>query len=149
MDIFNIIQVRDTYFSRTTIGEIKLLDRHFCWTLEDTVRAYGIKVKGDTAIPNSPAIGYSVGIRFSPGFNRDMLILHTGDGETLDFGGISFKYIYPHGGNDHGDTEGCILVAKNKNGDTIQGTMEKALFDKIAPLIKAGVNVRWHIRNKT
>lgn len=147
-DQFHITQVRRNYYSRTTIGDVSLEGEHFCYTLEDTVRAYGIKLKKETAIPASPQEGFKVGIRYSPSAGRDRLIIYTEDDqETLAYGGISFKYIYAHGGNKHEHTEGCVLVAFNKDGNKISGSAESALFMKIAPMIRAGIDVRWHVIN--
>lgn len=144
----SIIHNRFKYYPETTIGEIFIDSKHFCFTLEDTVRASGIKVQGYTAIPSNHYYGYKVGIRYSPGFKRDMLILYTEDDkETLEFNGISFKYVYSHGGNKHEDTEGCVLVAKSVDGNLIYGTMEKELFDIVSEWIKAGEEVRWFITN--
>ena len=77
-----------------------------------------------------------------------MLILYTeSDKETLKLNGKSFKYIYAHGGNNHKNTSGCVLVAFSKYENTIQGTAEKQLFDKVSAFIKNGDDVRWIIVN--
>lgn len=143
-----IIQKRFKYLPQTTIGEILINGRHFCYTLEDTVRAYGIKVDGHTAIPANDNSGYNVGIRYSPSFKRNMIVLYTEDDkETLDFGGISFKYIMAHGGNKHEDTQGCILVAYNQDKDIIWGTAERELFDIIKEWLDNDIEVKWIITN--
>jgi hypothetical protein len=43
----------------------------------------------------------------------------------------NFDGIRMHGGNRPEDTDGCPLVAFNRNGLIIQGTAEKALTEKI------------------
>lgn len=143
-----IIHQRFKHLPQTTIGRLLINGRTLCYTLEDTVRAYGIKVDGYTAIPANNNTGYSVGIRYSPAFKRDMLVLYTeNDKETLEFGGISFKYIMAHGGNKHEDTEGCILVAYNTDKDTIWGTAEKELFDIVKGWLDNDEEVKWVISN--
>lgn len=151
-----IIHNRYRYYANSTIGEIFIEGKRFCYTLEDTVRAHGIKVQNNTAIPANNYYGYKVDIRHSPSFNRDMLILYNlEDKETLSFGGITFKYVYAHGGNTNADTDGCILVAKNKgshkvNGvleGTIQGSMEHELFKIVSEWLSAGEEVIWLVTN--
>lgn len=80
-----------------TPGELLIDGRHFCWTLEDPVRA-GPKVAGDTAIP---AGRYKVTIDMSTRFKRPML--HVLD--VPNFAGIRI-----HNGCTPANTEGCLLV---------------------------------------
>jgi hypothetical protein len=122
--------IRKSYTARTTTGELFIDDNFFCYTLEDTVRAAKIKVKAETAIP---AATYKVNVTFSSRFNREMPMIFTeSNGYELKSNGIIFKGIRLHGGNTHTNTEGCILVAHKKiNNDTIQGTAEKDLTDKL------------------
>lgn len=142
---------RYLYNKNTTLGKLYIDNRFFCYTLEDTVRAYGIKVKDHTAIPANEE-GYKVGMRYSPGFKRDMLILYTeNDKETLKHEGISFKYIYAHGGNTHEHTEGCVLVASevNEKEFTIYNTVETRLRDIVRDTIESGEEVKWVVINKS
>lgn len=72
-----------------------------CFILEDVVRDLGIKVKGETAIPEGR---YQIGTRFSPResprYKHDMLWVKDVPG---------FQYILIHPGNTRHDTEGCLL----------------------------------------
>ena len=130
--IGNIQVVRKWFSARTTIGELYINGEFLCYTLEDTVRAEGIKVYKETAIP---AGLYEVNITRSTRFKRDLPMIYTEpNGYEVKKGGISFKGIRFHGGNTHKNTEGCILVAFNKlDSNTIQGTAEKELISKLRP----------------
>jgi pseudouridine-5'-phosphate glycosidase len=70
----------------------------FCYTIEDIVRAPGIKIAGVTAIPSGR---YSVILNKSVRFNRIMP-------EILDV--PSFSGIRIHWGNTALQTEGCPIV---------------------------------------
>ena len=111
--ILERIAKRKTY----TIGRLSILEevideystgtaeRHFCDTLEPTWRDYkngAYKVKGRSAIPEGR---YAVVISFSPKFKQWLPIL---------LGVPKFDGIRIHAGNTAADTEGCILVGKNK-----------------------------------
>lgn len=129
---------RSIYRGQTTIGEMFLPDgKRFGYTLEDTVRAYGIKDAGNTAIPEGR---YRMIVTMSTRFKREMVMVYTESNQyELKAGGISFKGIRVHGGNTHVDTDGCILIAKNKISDQkIQGTLEKEFTAHVKANIEAG-----------
>ena len=78
---------------------------YFCDTLEPTWRDYAngaYKVKGRSAIPEGR---YAVVISFSPKMQQWLPIL---------LGVPKFEGIRIHAGNCSEDTEGCILVGKNR-----------------------------------
>ena len=84
-------------------------DRYFCDTLEPTWRDYkngAYKVKGRSAIPEGR---YAVVISYSPKFKQWLPILLGGPEFSSKWQGIRI-----HAGNTSEDTEGCILVGKNK-----------------------------------
>lgn len=122
--------IRKNYTQNSTTGELFIDDEFFCYTLEDTVRAEGIKVKAHTAIPSG---NYKVKVTMSSRFKREMPMIYSeSNGFELKANGISFKGIRLHGGNTHANTEGCPLVAYRKlNNDTIQGTAERDLTKKL------------------
>ena len=91
-------QVMDEYLPGTE-------DKYFCDTLEPTWRDYAhgaYKVKGRSAIPEGR---YAVVISFSPKMQQWLPIL---------LGVPKFEGIRIHAGNCSEDTEGCILVGKNR-----------------------------------
>ena len=102
------IAFKDTY----TIGKLYVDDTYFCDVLEDKDRGLDSsmteseilekKVKGQTAIPTGH---YVINITYSPKYKRMMPLL-------LDVKG--FSGIRIHSGNSSKDTEGCLLVGKNK-----------------------------------
>ena len=84
-------------------------NQYFCDTLEPTWRDYehgGYKVKGRSAIPEGR---YAVVISFSPKFKQWLPILLGGPEFNRKWQGIRI-----HAGNCSEDTEGCILVGKNR-----------------------------------
>lgn len=111
-----------------TVGQLYVNDRYECWTLEDEVRAPGVKVKGATAIP---AGRYRVVRDWSNRFKRYMLHL-------LDV--PMFDGIRIHAGNDAGDTEGCVLVGCDRVGPVIHRSQVAliALESKVNPALAAG-----------
>jgi hypothetical protein len=84
-------------------------DQYFCDTLEPTWRDYAngaYKVKGRSAIHEGR---YAVVISFSPKFKAWLPILLGGPEFNHKWQGIRI-----HAGNTSEDTEGCILVGKNR-----------------------------------
>jgi len=107
-----------------TVGSLFVDGTFECWTLEDVVRADGVKIAGETAIPYGT---YIVDITDSPRFGRPLPLLVNVQG---------FVGIRIHPGNTASDTEGCILVGQDRMpGDTALGKSRAAfdvLFRKLA-----------------
>ena len=100
--LYILRQVMDEYRP----GEAK---DYFCDTLEPTWRDYvngAYKVKGRSAIPEGR---YAVVISYSPKFKKWLPILLGGPEFNRKWQGIRI-----HAGNCSEDTEGCILVGKNR-----------------------------------
>lgn len=124
--------------STYTIGKLFIDGEYFCDTLEDVCRGLTqemteaqiaqIKVKGQTAIPSGT---YKVDITFSQKFKKYLPILENVKG---------FEGIRIHSGNDSDDTEGCILVGKNKvKGQVLES---RDTFNKL-------INKIWNNKNIT
>ncbi len=117
--------------AKATIGELSINGKFECYTCEDFDRDHNRdgdlldkgeqKVMGKTAIP---AGTYSVIINMSTRFKRMMPLL---------LGVPNFTGVRIHPGNTAEDTEGCILVGKNRSLDFV-GESRKAytkLFEKM------------------
>ena len=140
-----VIQViREGFTDTSTYGKMYINGSFFCYTLEDIVRPFGVKVYGKTAIPKGL---YNVNVTYSGHFRRHMPILYNMPNRyELRGGGIAFSGVRIHGGNTAKDTHGCILVAKKRiDEDTIQGTAEEAVTKKIYELLKEDENLQIEI----
>ena len=104
--------------TKYTIGDLTVNGAFFCNTIEDVVRAPGVKVYGETAIPFGK---YKVVMRYSPKYKKVLPLL-------LDV--PMFEGIRIHSGNTQLDSLGCIIVGENKvKGKVINSrkTMDKLL----------------------
>lgn len=119
---------RNVHTLKSALGHVYLGDNSekFCYSLEDPIRGTGIKIHGETGIPEGE---YFWHITHSNRFKRDMISIYTeSNGYELIMDGKSFKGIRMHGGNTAVDSHGCPLVAYNRlSDDKIQGTAEKDL----------------------
>jgi hypothetical protein len=115
--------IRKIFSTQSTIGEFYIGNDFHCYTLEDVVRAEGVKIPGETAIP---AGRYEVIVNMSTRFKKEMPILLNVPG---------FEGVRIHSGNTAADTLGCILVGKNKGADRIWEC--KNVFDQIVEKIKS------------
>lgn len=123
------IEVRRTDFTlNSTVGDLLINGIFQCYTLEDTVRADGVKIYGETAIP---AGHYEVQLTMSPRFKRVLpLVL-----DVKNFVGVRI-----HPGNSAKDTEGCILVGEAKTADWISRSQLAfgALFMRMRDAVERG-----------
>ncbi len=101
-----------------TRGQMYLNGEFVGYTLEDTLRPYPFKVYGATAISSGV---YYARKYISPKFGKCIAI----DDVPL------FTNIRIHGGNDHGDTSGCVLLGANKDDEN--GTISncRPVLDKL------------------
>lgn len=136
-----IIKVRRTKKGQnSTLSEIYVDGKFFCYGLEDSVREY--KIKGSTAIP---AGFYRLGLNKYGGMNARYKRLfpdwHKGMLELMDI--PNFSYVYIHIGNNFGDTSGCLLVGKSMafvDGDYEVYQSKKAYKALYAKLIEMMLN---------
>lgn len=119
---------RDILESRYTQGMLSVDGEYACFSLEDTVRAPGIKIPGETAIPPGR---YRVVITHSPHFDRPLPLL-------LDVPGFEGVRIHP--GNYPSDTQGCILVGNSRKPGEVGNSRAAfaALFEKIEAALQDG-----------
>lgn len=111
--------VRRYCTQNSTVGELSIGDGLFCYTLEDVVRPVGMKIPGQTAIPEGR---YEIIIDFSKRFQREMPHIL----DVPNFSGIRI-----HSGNESHETEGCLLLGKNRSVDFVgQSRVARDEFEK-------------------
>lgn len=123
--------VRDTFTDKSTIGSLYIDDVFVCYTLEDVVREDGVKIYGETAIPDGI---YSVTLSWSNRFKRVLPLIYNQPDLSVQSGGVRFDGIRIHNGNTDKDTHGCPLVGFTKSKDFI-GNSRKA-FWRVMELLK-------------
>jgi hypothetical protein len=116
---------REPSVDGATIGRLYIDGVWKFFTLEDVVRAPGVKIYGDTAIPFGT---YRVIINKSRRFGRML---------PLILGVENFTGIRIHSGNGSEDTAGCILVGLGRMGDNRIVTSKEALDKLLAMLAPA------------
>lgn len=131
-----INHIREEFFHNATIGSLYIpnFGKHI-FTLEDAIRPDGVKISGQTAIPDGM---YQYKITYSPFFKRDMVILYNTPSDlSINHFGKRWEGIRVHGGNTVNDSLGCPLIAYNRVSETtIQGSAEAdvtAYLKKNAP----------------
>ena len=123
-----LIQVFRAKKTETVTMGVMLVDGSFFgYTLEDPIR--DTKIKDETAIP---AGRYKVSVTYSPHFKRDMCLIEN----VPNFEGIRI-----HGGNTTSDTSGCILVAKTKFAEKIQGSLEAPITSMVKQVGGAWIEI--------
>ena len=131
MGIMRLTLVRIANRPTYCIGKLYIDGKWFCDTIEDTDRGLcdemsekeilKRKVKGETAIPTGI---YQVLITYSPKYKKQMPLINNVKG----YSGIRI-----HSGNTSKDTEGCLIVGKNKEvGKVLESRITyNALFKKL------------------
>lgn len=121
------IALRPTY----TIGKLYIDDVYFCDTIEDTVRDLNKngkfdngekKIHSKTAIPYGT---YEIKWTYSPRFKK-----YTPQLMNVP----SFEGIRIHSGNTSADTEGCLILGKNKQVGKVLNSRDT--INKFYPIIK-------------
>lgn len=114
---------REFFTPTETLGSLYIDGKFFCYTLEDKDRNLRSsmaltdiltrKVSRETAIPYGK---YKVSVTMSNRFKRLMPLIHNVPG---------FEGVRLHGGNTHHNTEGCPLVARQRNINKVYPTIKK------------------------
>ena len=140
------IKVIRTYKNHHTDGELFILNENgirFCYTLEDIGRPAGVKIPGETCIPEGM---YNVVISRSGRWGKDMLLLVNQDDGSICQAGVTFTGIRPHGGNCIKDTHGCPLLAYHTD---LAGSVWKRASDDLFKLVLAAIDrgevVTWEV----
>ena len=121
------IALRPTY----TIGKLYIDDVYFCDTIEDTVRDLNKNGKfdnGEKKIHSKTAIPYGIyeiKWTYSPRFKK-----YTPQLMNVP----SFEGIRIHAGNTSADTEGCLVLGKNKQVGKVLNSRDT--INKFYPIIK-------------
>jgi hypothetical protein len=118
--------LRRRFTDNSTIGDLYLNGKFFCFTLEDTTRAPGIKIDGQTAIPFGTR---EIEVTYSPTFKTDLPLIKNVPG---------FEGVRIHAGNGPEHSRGCILVGYSRQGKDRIGDSREAFKDLMAELAKAG-----------
>jgi len=113
----NLLLAREILTPTFTAGCLYVNGIFECFTMEDTVREPGVKIPGKTAIP---AGKYQLALDMSVRFNRMMP-------HILNVPG--FEGIRIHAGNTAVDTEGCILVGRERQDGGRVITYSRATFE--------------------
>lgn len=97
----------------STISEMSIDGKKECFVLEDVVRPAGVKVHGKTAIP---AGEYDVKMTMSNRFKKIMPLVYNNpkDLSVVDSKGVSWAGVRIHAGNTDEDTDGCLILGKNR-----------------------------------
>ena len=115
--------IRKTFTEKSTIGELLIDGKVFCFTLEDCVR--DVKIPGVTAIPYGT---YPVITNYSVRFKKVMPLLLN----VPNYEGVRI-----HAGNTDKDTEGCILLGYTK-ADNFIGESRLA-FNAFMPMLQTAL----------
>ncbi len=128
-----LVVKRKTFTEKSTIGELFIDGKFFCWTLEDKDRGFSqadnvltIKAKKLFAITAIPYGRYKVTLTDSSRFGKLLPLLN----DVKGFAGIRI-----HPGNKPEDTEGCILVGDARYTDLIGES--RVAFEKLMRLLEA------------
>jgi hypothetical protein len=136
LSAINLLVIRDTFTSVSTIGELFVNGERFCDTLE---LPYKNNERNISCIPEGH---YKVRLRYPrESATRDYLHLLIQDVPNRDF-------VLVHIGNTAQDTRGCLLVGLGSQQDSVQNSRMamELLIKEIINL--GGTNINLIIKNK-
>jgi hypothetical protein len=125
LNIMEIVLTRDVLHPKRTMGKMYIDNVFECFTLEDTVREKGVKIKGETAIPYGR---HKVVANYSPRFKKRMPEIIV----------PMFTGIRIHNGSHEGHTEGCILCGRERTSERLLRGCGHEVNQKILDAIDAG-----------
>lgn len=119
---------RDVFTEKSSTGLLLVEKEFVCDSLEDRIRAPGVKVPGATAI--APGL-YPLLWTYSNRFKRFMPLI----ANVPNFSGVRL-----HWGNDRDDTEGCPLVGTAREADRVLNSVAayKVLESILKPHFEKG-----------
>lgn len=129
------IEITRKHFLPTcTIGELAVDGEFLCLTIEDTVRQIAEEPVSAWKIPKVTAIPvgtYEVQITMSNRFKKPLPLLVGVEG---------FEGVRIHTGNTSQDTEGCIIVGSNWDGESDFVGGSRVAFDKLLDCIQSAAD---------
>jgi hypothetical protein len=125
---------RDIFTLQCTIGKLEIVGSAFtCYTLEDVARAIGVKIYGQTAIPEGE---YKFTLSRSPKFGRVLPLIFNNEATMAveDGRGVRFTGVRMHNGVNHKNTEGCVLCGFERNETGIWKPATDELMNELRAL---------------
>lgn len=145
---------RNSHDDNSSLGSLSIDGRPECYVVEDEPRLK--KVKGETRIP---AGRYEIKLKPASRFDARMTAKY---GATWHRGMLwlqnvpGFEFILIHTGNTEKDTEGCLIVGRNKvpngkGGGSVSGSAiaYEALYPKVRDAILRGEKVFITVRDES
>lgn len=140
-----INQIR-TYEDKYTSSKVYINGAEFCHCLEDQRQAIGVKIPGETCIPEGVM---NVAITYSNRFGKDMLHLYNTPDLSIVGWGIKFTGVRPHGGNNTEDSHGCPLLGfESDNSGKIWKRASDAMFEIVERAVDKGEEIMWVISSR-
>lgn len=129
MKPLSLTVVRKWFSPNESLGELYLsenylIEKPFCFTLEDEIRPIAEKVMHETAIPYGT---YPVKLTYSPKYGKIMPLID----DVPGFTGIRI-----HPGNTEQDTSGCLLVGYGKTEDNKKITRSRDAFNDLFKILQ-------------
>ena len=132
------------YTKSATFTRLKIDGELICYILQDTVRPHGIKVAGETGIPEGKG---KLKIGQSPRFGRVPFLYNQDDGITYEAGGIKFTHLRVHSGNFIHQTDGCPLTGTSISFRDERTFNSRDALDKFMDLLEDGVEYDFEVIN--
>lgn len=84
-----------------------------------------------------PLGNYDIMLKNSPTFKKNKVYISVPNRTNILF----------HGGNNVSDTKGCVIVAAERDGNTVKGDQSDFLFDVVDGAVRNGEPVGVYVRN--